>query len=435
MAQNAHRNMPLMPPNGAISSEDYCKALLAHTNGHWEQTSPESFQTYIQDNPSMRQQLFPKEREWLKGKHPWYGYGTCKREKNVLMYNGILGHQCGCGVRGFTPSLPQWQFDNTHHPSLIYNLVQSKGIQLHPSWAEYYQTSATLRLARKLANANATLCFAGDSIDYQIYYGMQNNLKRVSQLHSMHFSKSPVIVSVLDRLIPVKHTTEPGTLDDWYLTGKRPPDGDGSFVNGTRPPPGGFGSMHSILETKAWFNDKKLARIRFFMTYGWSPWNVEFMEDCNIVVMNLGLHYLPTGNHTGKQTRRPLMDDLHAAFTYLANFTSASQNRIAVWRSALPQHFDTEDGHFYGWDDLPKDHTCVDLNNTNSTSEEGVVGKQVYNAVYDKLFGSMCATSTRLSKPCSHLEHVCNVDNMSTEYPTIFKVSSGNQFISLNHLR
>ena len=57
-------------------------------------------------------------------------------------------------------------------------------------------------------------------------------------------------MSVLDRLIPVKHTTEPGTLDDWYLTGKRPPDGDGSFVNGTRPPPGGFGSMHSILETK-----------------------------------------------------------------------------------------------------------------------------------------------------------------------------------------
>jgi hypothetical protein len=68
-------------------------------------------------------------------------------------------------------------------------------------------------------------------------------------------------------------------MDDWYLTGLRPPDGDGSFVNGTRPPPGGFGSMRSILETKASFQEttgdtgkSKLARIRYFMTYCWSPW-------------------------------------------------------------------------------------------------------------------------------------------------------------------
>jgi hypothetical protein len=59
-------------------------------------------------------------------------------------------------------------------------------------------------------------------------------------------------------------------------------------------------------------------------------------------------------NHTGKQTRHPLVDDLRATFTYLANFTSANENRVAVWRSALLQNFGTEDGHFHGWDNLPK---------------------------------------------------------------------------------
>lgn len=240
----------------------------------------------------------------------------------------------------------------------------------------------------------------------------------------MHFAGNPELVSVTDRLIPVKHSTVPGTIDNWFLTGKRPPDGDGSFVNGTRPPEGGFGSMHSILETKAWFKGPnsasvKLARIRFFMTYGWSPWNVEFMEDCNVVVMNLGLHYQPTGNHTGKQTRRPLVDDLRAAYTYLANFTAGNEKKVSVWRSALPQHFDTSDGHFHGWENLPKNHSCVELKKNN-----GATHKQVYNAVYDELLSSMCQEPTKtLPHKCSRLEYACNVNNFSTKYPTVFKVS------------
>ena len=425
----SNENISLLLSQKALSHEDYCNALLAHEKGHWAHTKQDLFASFMRNNSSFRQLIFPKEKDWMKGFHPWYGFGKCKKEKNMLMYNGLLGHQCGCGVRGFEPSLPEWTQSTSTHPRTLSSLDMSSANGFHPSWTEYYRTSATLRLARKLAYANATLCFAGDSIDYQIYFGMQNNLKRVSQLHSMHFSGSPEIVSILDRLIPVNHTTEPGTMDDWYLTGRRPPDGDGSFVNGTRPPPGGFGSMHSILETKAFFkeiNDSgsaKLARIRFYMTYGWSPWNVEFMEDCNIVVMNLGLHYLPSGNHTGKQTRRPLVDDLRATFTYLANYSSAAENRIAIWRSALPQHFDTIDGHFHGWENLPNNHSCVNLRKKDGDAHPS--NWQIYNALYDKLFASMCDESRgyQLPQPCAHLEHVCNVDVMSTNYPTIFKVS------------
>lgn len=257
---------------------------------------------------------------------------------------------------------------------------------------------------------------------------MQNNLKRVSQLHAMHHAGNPDLVHVMDREIRVTHSTEPGTMYDWYLTGRRPPDGDGSFVTGNRPPPGGFGSMYSILETKAWFENsdlsKKLARIRFFMTYGWSPWNVEFMESCNVVVMNLGLHYLPDGDHIGKQTRHSLMDDLRAAITYLANFTSVQENRIAVWRSALPQHFDTADGHFYGWDNLPTNHSCVALK--RDTREGAGISKQVYNTIYDQVFTSMCQQTrhSEQEESCSYFKHVCKVDLVSQEYQTIFKVSN-----------
>lgn len=422
---SSKENPPTLQMQKLLSNEDYCNVLLAHEKGHWEQITSEGFISYMKNNPSFQQQLFPKEKEWMRGNKPWYGYDKCLREKNTLMYNSMLGHQCGCGVHDFEASLPKWVHDTASRTNKLSDL-NMYGMDL--SWTEYYKTSATLRLAQKLAQTNATLCFAGDSIDYQIYYGMQNNLKRVAQLHSMHFSGRPQLVSVTDRIIPVKYNTEPGTFENWFLTGKRPPDGDGSFVNGTRPPRNGFGSMHSILETKASFREfdksgsSNFARIRYFMTYGWSPWNIEFMESCNIVVMNLGLHYMPTGNYTGKQTRRPLMDDLHASFTYLANFSSSSENRISVWRSALPQHFDTYDGHFHGWDNLPKDHTCVDMK--TYTSDTGKLSSQIYNALYDEIFATTCQESTEhgLPQSCSLLEHVCSVDVKSTKYPTIYKV-------------
>lgn len=185
--------------------------------------------------------------------------------------------------------------------------------------------------------------------------------------------------------------------------------------------------MYSILKTKAWFrnenqSDSKLARICYFMTSGWSPWNIEFMESCNVVVMNMGLHYMPDGDHIGKQTRKPLIDDLRAAITYFANFTSLNENRLSMWRSALPQHFDTFDGHFHGWDNLPKDHSCIDFK-PKSAKDQGPFDRQNYNAFYDEVFASMCQQPDGLQQSCSHLKHSCNVDLISTEFQTIYKVS------------
>ena len=39
--------------------------------------------------------------------------------------------------------------------------------------------------------------------------------------------------------------------------------------------------------------------IRYYLTYSWSPWNTVFMEDCNILILNLGMHYDALGQMSG----------------------------------------------------------------------------------------------------------------------------------------
>lgn len=208
---------------------------------------------------------------------------------------------------------------------------------------------------------------------------------------------------------------------DWK--GRRPPDDtDNSFLYGARMPSHGV-SMHSILETKTFFRGGangtgSKARIRYYMSYSWSPWNVEHMEDCHVIVMNFGLHYNSFGEHHGKESKSRLMDDMQAAITYLSNFTASKDNRIAVWRSALPQHFDTRDGHFLSWNKLKKDHTCVP-NKGDSTLKQ-----QVYNGVYDQAFAKLCQPKNELDEarvPCNHLSFNCTVKPTGeVEYQTIW---------------
>ncbi|MCP4746578.1 MAG: hypothetical protein GY874_10640 [Desulfobacteraceae bacterium] len=142
------------------------------------------------------------------------------------------------------------------------------------------------------------------------------------------------------------------------------------------------------------------------------------MEDCNVVVMNLGLHYYPDGNHTGKETRHTLMDDMLAAITYLSNFTASKDNRIAVWRSALPQHFPTNDGHFYGWNKMRKD-SCAAINGGSSGHQ------QVYNKIYDDAFSKLCRTERQIDEmtkqSCNHRRHSCKVNPVAeVNYQTIY---------------
>lgn len=77
------------------------------------------------------------------------------------------------------------------------------------------------------------------------------------------------------------------------VQGQRPPDDkDNLFLYGRRPPPDGFGSMHSILETKAFFprngtamspstllsGSASRARIRYYMAYGESLFKLKTSE-------------------------------------------------------------------------------------------------------------------------------------------------------------
>jgi len=148
---------------------------------------------------------------------------------------------------------------------------------------------------------------------------------------------------------------------------------------------------------------------------GWSPWNVDFMEDCNIIVQNFGLHYSSDGNHTNKVTGHSLFDDMLAAITYLSNFTASARRRIAVWRSALPQHFATSDGHYHGaWLNLEKEHTCSPID------KDATLKEQEYNNEYDAAFSKLCRADDQKSE-CSQYRHRCTVNPIAdVEYQTIY---------------
>jgi hypothetical protein len=113
----SHNQDILSPPHKKLlSHEEYCNALLAHGKGHWQHTSYETFAQLIASNPSIKILHFPKELDWMKGCVPWNGFGTYKWERNMLMYNGLVGHQCGCVGRGFQPSLSKWVLKH-HSPA------------------------------------------------------------------------------------------------------------------------------------------------------------------------------------------------------------------------------------------------------------------------------------------------------------------------------
>eukprot|EP00578_Thalassiosira_sp_NH16_P030140 CAMPEP_0181078204 /NCGR_PEP_ID=MMETSP1071-20121207/1361_1 /TAXON_ID=35127 /ORGANISM="Thalassiosira sp., Strain NH16" /LENGTH=801 /DNA_ID=CAMNT_0023159503 /DNA_START=172 /DNA_END=2577 /DNA_ORIENTATION=- len=399
---------------------DNCQQLIAHENGHWHHITHADSAIFPVLNDSAHI-YFPQEMSWLKSQTISRDFGTCQYSNRNLMYNTLLGHQGGCGVKAFKPTHSAWVNKKT-------NSVPETDPSRKP---DYFTSSPTLRLVRRLANANATLCFSGDSIDYQIYVALASNLERIDQLHTLHNPGKHKLVSVMMREIPVTHSTNPGNRDDWFLRGRRPPDTDVSFVDAHQPPPGGFGhyAMRSILETKAYFHDEqgsktKEARIRYYMSYGWSPWNVDFMEDCNVIVMNFALHYTPDGEHLGMETKHQLRDDMLAAITYLTNFTSSNDNRVAVWRSALPQHFATTDGHFYGWKKLKKEHTCSPIGKNNKT-------QQVYNKVYDEAFSEMCQLEQQIdstaNQSCDQSRHRCKVNPVAeVDYQTTFKFWNDN---------
>jgi hypothetical protein len=155
----------------------------------------------------------------------------------------------------------------------------------------------------------------------------------------------------------------------------------------------------------------------FILSIFYYTGNVQFMEDCNIVIMNLGLHYDPRGEMLGKHYA-PLIEDMYAAITYLTNLTNSKNNnsRIAIWRSALPQHFDTSDGN-YNERELKqsKVKACVPVRDPKS--------KQPYNQKYDEAFSRMCnegmLDGIHLST-CGGMWHTCTANLTSRDFYSVY---------------
>lgn len=198
---------------GIETWSESCQKLIAHENGYWHHHHDIQNNSLLLNNPNFQQSYLPEEMRWLKGTLP-QSFATCTGGQ-FLMYRTITGHQCGCGVRGFAPSHSVWVHNQT-------NTIPSKDNQ------NYFSSSPTLRLAKQLANANATLCFSGDSIDYQIFSAFYNILKRLDRLHRIHNPGKYRLLTLTRSEINVtrKYLTPAGKRGEWFLHGQRPPDGN-----------------------------------------------------------------------------------------------------------------------------------------------------------------------------------------------------------------
>lgn len=308
----------------------------------------------------------------------------------------------------------------------IYKLGNKTNLTVIPPSSVASTTQhSVLRLVHRLIKTNSTLCFAGDSIDLQLWESIQRQLSRLNRLRHLHFDSS-LDVSFETREIPVSYSSPCGNL-----------------AAGFRPC--GFKQMKSlkeiVLRNNLYSNNvDRVGLLRYIKFYGWSPWvrlyffilpilalfiylshstkNVQFMEDCNIVIMNLGLHY-DTRGHMYHSSYQPLIADMYAALTYLTNFTSLKRDRIALWRSALPQHFDTSDGN-YDASELARSNSkaCISVKDSKS--------KQVYNKAYEEAFSVMCNQGLPqeidgVHLACGGIWHSCTANVTSLEYYTVYK--------------
>jgi len=159
--------------------------------------------------------------------------------------------------------------------------------------------------------------------------------------------------------------------------------------------------------------------------YGWAPGLTAFMDRCSVVIANLGLHYdVHTGDlHNYGPRQFSFADDMRAVITYLADFEASSSknnSRLAIWRSALPQHFDTKDGHY------ERGKNCS-LLPRNTSGENAII--QAYNNFYEEQFAKFCGVKqqNQSSSECSSYEYVCTVNQTSMDYPTVYKFFVDNQ--------
>jgi hypothetical protein len=102
--------------------------------------------------------------------------------------------------------------------------------------------------------------------------------------------------------------------------------------------------------------------------------------------------------------------------TFLTGFAASGKEKVAIWRSTLPQHFDGAhgDGHYPS-----KASGCIPL-------PEGAVDGvnlslvQNFNRASDEGFVKHCNVS--MKAPCDELlRHTCTMNATATNYRTVYK--------------
>ena len=132
----------------------------------------------------------------------------------------------------------------------------------------------------------------------------------------------------------------------------------------------------------------------------------------SVHTVDTNLSFSSLENAGGKLLGSTLSSDFRAAITFLADFANAG--RIAIWRSALPQHFSSSDGHYYhGRKSMTRG--CL----IQPRKPNGQTTIQHYNKLYNEQFAQFCNANSNQSNNAYEVE--CTVNRQSLEYPTVYK--------------
>jgi hypothetical protein len=185
--------------------DNSCKSLLLHEEGRWEhQYAPLESNHNFFDNSQQKMSVIlsntyhPIEIDWIMMYTTSYrsGWSTCDRDNDGgLMYVSKIGNQCGCGLPEFHPSISQWISDSGNPTQPAANI----------SMEHHDISSPSLRLTLELAKGNRSLCFVGDSIDFQFFDALKHNLRRQKYLQNQ------INISISTNYsIPVDYTNDTG---------------------------------------------------------------------------------------------------------------------------------------------------------------------------------------------------------------------------------